>query len=111
MEITIKITESENGKPSITVKEEGNNPKSNSKKSNELIEKTTKKGNSKEEKSKNSKIRSLKELVKRRKWLLKMRDNLKKEIEASDNKAELRKELEMLEQTLIEYQWLFGEIE
>ena len=104
MEITITIKESENGKPSITVKEEGNNPKSSSKKPSKNQE-------SRKEKPEKGKVRTEKELRKRRKWLLEMRDNLKKEIEASDNPAKLRRELEELEQTLVEYKWFFKEIE
>lgn len=103
MEITITIKDSENGKPSIVVKEEGKTVKSNSKSENPSK-------NSKKKKAK-CLAHSEEELVKRRKELLKIRERIKKDIEASDNPAELRRELEMLEQTLIEYKWLFGEIE
>ena len=56
-------------------------------------------------------FRSKKELKKRRKNLLDLRDQIKRDIEKSDNPAVERRQLEMLEQTLVEYQWLFKEIE
>ena len=56
-------------------------------------------------------LRSREELEKRRKDLFEIRKSMKRDIEKSDNPAELRRELEMLEQTLVEYQWLFREIE
>ena len=104
MEITITIKESESVKPSVTVKEEGNNPKSSSKKPSENQD-------SKKEKPEKSNIRTEKELVKRRKVLLELREQIKKDIEASENPAKLRRELEELEQTLVEYKWFFKEIE
>lgn len=111
MEITIIIRESENGKPSVIVKE-GDNPKPNSNKSDSSKNQDSKeKSNSRKEKPKKSKVRSEKELVKRRKELLGIREQIKRDIEKSDNPAELRRELEMLNQTLIEYQWLFKEIQ
>lgn len=56
-------------------------------------------------------FRSKKELKKRRKNLPDLRDQIKRDIEKSDNPAVERRQLEMLEQTLVEYQWLFKEIE
>jgi len=56
-------------------------------------------------------LRSREELEKRRKDLFEIRKSMKRDIEKSDNPAELRRELEMLEQTLVEYQWLFKEID
>ena len=56
-------------------------------------------------------FRSKAELRKRRKELLGIRDDLRRDIEKSNNPAPLRRELETLEQTLVEYKWLFREIE
>ena len=56
-------------------------------------------------------FRSKQELRKRRKELLGIRDQMKRDIKKSDNPAELRWQLDALEQTLIEYKWLFKEIE
>jgi len=57
------------------------------------------------------KVRTEQELVRRRKELLELRDQIKRDIKASENPAELRRELEMLEQTLIEYRFIFKEIQ
>jgi len=62
-------------------------------------------------KRKPSLLRSQEELENRRKDLFQIRKSMKRDIKKSDNPAELRRELEMLEQTLVEYQWLFKEID
>lgn len=110
MEITITIKESENGKPSVKVKEEGNNPSPKPIKNQNPKRQNPRKANSKN-KPKNSKIRSEEELIKRRKELLRIREQIKRDIAKSENPADLRRDLEMIEQTLVEYRWLFREIE
>jgi len=114
MEITIKITESPNGKPSITVTE-GDNPNSKS-------ENSSKKNNSKEEKTKKSNVRTEKELRKRLEWLTKLRDMFKAKIESGEeipsltegssktlSVAEARGELGFLERVISEYAWVLRE--
>lgn len=63
-------------------------------------------------KPRKGKIRSLSELKKRRKWLVKLKERIEKEIENGEgNLAEQREELGWLKTVIAEYQFIFKEIE
>ena len=112
MEIIITIKESENGKPSVIVKE-GDNPKSNSKSSSKKPSKnqdSKEKSNSGKEKPEKGKVRTEKELEKRRKWLVELKETIESKIENGEgNLAEERQELGWLKTVIAEYGWILKE--